>query len=50
LGKTVNSPIDCCIDQLAIENRVVLLHRDQDFSMIAQIRPVAAAHFSVDQL
>ncbi len=45
LGKTVNSPIDCCIAQLAIENRVVLLHRDQDFSTIAQIRPVAAEHF-----
>ena len=45
LGKTVNSPIDCCIAQLAIENRVVLLHRDPDFSMIAQIRPVAAEYF-----
>ncbi len=45
LGKTVNSPIDCCIAQLAIENRVVLLHRDQDFSTIAQIRPVAEEHF-----
>jgi len=50
LGKRVNSPIDCFIAQLAIENRVVLLHRDQDFSTIAQIRPVAAEHFSVDRL
>ncbi len=31
IGKTAHSPIDCCIAQVAIENEVVLLHRDHDF-------------------
>jgi predicted nucleic acid-binding protein len=39
-GKTVQSPIDCCIAQLAIENRYLLLHRDKDFETIAEIRPL----------
>lgn len=39
-GRTVRSPIDCCIAQLAIENDVALLHRDRDFSTIAGIRPL----------
>ena len=37
-GKTVRSPIDCCIAQLAIENDAVLLHRDRDFETIATVR------------
>jgi len=40
LGKTVRSPIDCCIAQIAIENRILLLHRDNDFGTIAGIRPL----------
>lgn len=40
LGRTVRSPIDCCIAQIAIDNRVLLLHRDRDFSTIAGIRPL----------
>jgi predicted nucleic acid-binding protein len=36
-GKTVRSPIDCCIAQLAIENDVLLLHRDRDFEVIAEV-------------
>lgn len=39
-GITINSPIDCCIAQLAIENGVPLLHKDQDFEKIAKIRPL----------
>ena len=39
-GKTINSPIDCCIAQIAIEAGAILLHRDQDFSRIARIRPL----------
>ena len=39
-GKTVRSPIDCCIAQLAMENRFLLLHRDKDFETIAEIRPL----------
>ncbi|MCU0599213.1 MAG: PIN domain nuclease [Desulfobacterales bacterium] len=44
-GRTVNSPIDCCIAQLAIENGAVLLHQDQDFEQIARIRPLAQEYF-----
>ncbi len=40
LGKTVRSPIDCCIAQIAIGNRTLLLHRDRDFEVIAEIRPL----------
>ena len=39
-GKTVRSAIDCCIAQIAIENDVLLLHRDRDFETIAGIRPL----------
>ncbi|MDA2930246.1 PIN domain nuclease [Acidobacteria bacterium AH-259-O06] len=46
-GKTVNSPIDCCIAQLAIQNRAILLHRDHDFSTIAKVRPLPAEYFSI---
>jgi predicted nucleic acid-binding protein len=34
-GKTVHSPIDCCIAQIAIDHQVLLLHRDRDFGAIA---------------
>lgn len=34
-GKTVRSPIDCCIAQIAIDNKALLLHRDQDFTIIS---------------
>jgi len=40
LGKTVRSPIDCCISQVAIDNGTLLLHRDRDFEVIARIRPL----------
>ena len=40
LGKTVRSPIDCCIAQLAIDHDVLLLHRDRDFEVIAEVRPL----------
>ena len=41
-GRTVRSPIDCCIAQLAIENDLRLLHEDRDFETIAEIRPLVA--------
>lgn len=41
-GRTVRSAIDCCIAQLAIEHSALLLHDDQDFDAIAEIRPLAA--------
>jgi predicted nucleic acid-binding protein len=40
-GKTVRSPIDCCIAQLAIEHDVLLLHRDRDFEVIAEVTPLS---------
>ena len=40
LGKTVRSPIDCCIAQVAIDHGVLLIHRDRDFEVIAEIRPL----------
>ena len=40
VGTTVRSPIDCCIAQIAIEDRTLLLHRDRDFEVIAKIRPL----------
>ena len=38
IGKTVRSPIDCCIAQIAIDEKALLLHRDQDFIAIADHR------------
>lgn len=44
-GRTVRSPIDCCIAQLALESRVLLLHRDHDFEVIADDRPALRQRF-----
>ena len=37
-GKTVRSPIDCCIAQIAIDEKALLLHRDHDFITISDHR------------
>ncbi len=42
---TLSSPMDCCIAQIAIESKVLLLHRDEDFERIARIRPLAIERF-----
>lgn len=47
-GITINSPIDCCIAQVAIESQVLLLHIDRDFEKIARIRPLAAERFKLE--
>lgn len=39
-GKTVRSPIDCCIAQIALDHDVLLLHRDRDFEIISEVRPL----------
>ncbi|MGH9365283.1 MAG: type II toxin-antitoxin system VapC family toxin [Thermoanaerobaculia bacterium] len=39
-GRTVRSPIDCCIAQLAMDYNALLLHRDVDFETIAKSRPL----------
>lgn len=44
-GKTVNSPIDCCIAQVALEEKALLLHRDRDFEKIARLRPLSTLWF-----
>jgi predicted nucleic acid-binding protein len=44
-GITVNSPIDCCIAQIAMEYDCLLLHRDKDFERVAQIRPLIQERF-----
>ena len=38
-GLTVQSPMDCCIAQAALSRRALLLHRDGDFDLVAQVRP-----------
>jgi hypothetical protein len=37
-GRTIRSPIDCCIAQLALEHDALLVHRDRDFETIADVR------------
>ena len=39
-GVTINSPVDCCIAQIAIDHGAILLHRDKDFEKISRIRPL----------
>ena len=39
-GLTVRSPIDCCIAQIAIEQRVLLIHNDRDFDVIGKYFPL----------
>lgn len=39
-GKTVRSPIDCCIAQIAVDHDVLLLHLDRDFELISEVRPL----------
>jgi predicted nucleic acid-binding protein len=45
-GVTVNSPVDCCIGQLAMESKALLLHRDKDFDRIAKVRPLLSEWFN----
>ena len=46
VGKTVRSPIDCCIAQIAMDHDVLLLHRDRDFEVISEVRPLRQRTFS----
>ena len=36
-GFTINSPVDCCIAQVALEYGAILLHRDKDFEKMAPV-------------
>jgi predicted nucleic acid-binding protein len=46
-GVTINSPVDCCIAQIAMENGAFLLHRDKDFEKISRIRPLLQGRFKL---
>ncbi|MEQ1546727.1 MAG: PIN domain nuclease [Methyloglobulus sp.] len=46
-GLTVRSPIDCCIAQIALENRLLLLHDDRDFITIAKLVPLQQKQWQV---
>ncbi len=47
VGKTVRSPIDCCIAQIAMDHDVLLLHRDRDFEVISKARPLRQRFLSL---
>jgi predicted nucleic acid-binding protein len=44
-GITINSPVDCCIAQIALDHGAILLHRDKDFERISRIRSLNQEHF-----
>jgi predicted nucleic acid-binding protein len=46
-GLTIRSPIDCCIAQIALENRLLLIHDDRDFMAISQIVPLQHKHWPI---
>ena len=46
-GVTINSPVDCCIAQIAMENGAFLLHRDKDFEKISRVRPLLQGRFKL---
>ena len=46
-GVTINSPVDCCIAQIALEYGAFILHRDKDFEKISRIRPLEQGRFKL---
>ncbi len=47
-GITVRSSIDCCIAQIAVENGVTLLHRDNDFLRIGDFTKLSQQYFTIN--
>jgi predicted nucleic acid-binding protein len=47
-GLTVRSALDCCIAQLAIDNKALLVHCDRDFEAIAGVRPLKHVRLQLD--
>jgi hypothetical protein len=41
-GLTVRSGVDCLIAACAVRNDLVVLHRDRDFGVLAQVAPLQA--------
>lgn len=46
-GLSVESIYDCCIAQIAIENRLTLVHNDKDFETIVKVRPLQQNRFDI---
>ena len=46
-GVSINSPVDCCIAQVAIEHGIIILHRDKDFERMSRIRPLEQERFKL---
>lgn len=46
-GVTINSPVDCCIAQIAMEYGAFLLHRDKDFERISRVHPLEQGRFEL---
>lgn len=40
VGVTIRSTIDCFVAQLALDHQATLLHDDEDFERIRQVRPL----------
>ena len=40
LGTPTYSPIECCIAEIAIAHKALLLHKDRDFGLVAALRPL----------
>jgi predicted nucleic acid-binding protein len=47
-GINLNSAVDCCIGEIALENNATLLHRDRDFELIARVRPLSQEYLKWD--
>ena len=45
-GVTIRSPIDCCIAQIAMEHKILLIHDDRDFTAIAGHFPLQQKRWS----
>lgn len=44
-GITLKNPIDVLIAQTALEHGLVIVHDDQDFELIANLRPLSLQRF-----
>ena len=40
LGTPAHNPTTCCIAEIAVAHKALLLHHDQDFGLIAALRPL----------
>lgn len=49
-GRTLRSALDCCIAQAALDRNLTLVHNDDDFETIAEIRPLRQARLDLKQV